>query len=178
MKTTQSFCQPLLFLNFLSRFPESWFCQTVKMTTKLCYSIFILKHRDEQIEDWYLYGDAEVQHGNTGVAMPAHVCCSAATVSVSWIVAISRQRCSRSTKIILWLHFRRLWGFWEKHLLYLETHNCAKACYYIVSNCYRITPIDFCKFLIKQLIYSGITWKRNAHNCIELQCTSDLKKNI
>lgn len=25
MKTTQSFCQPLLFLNFLSRYPESWF---------------------------------------------------------------------------------------------------------------------------------------------------------
>lgn len=25
MNTTQSFCQPLLFLNFLSKFPESWF---------------------------------------------------------------------------------------------------------------------------------------------------------
>ena len=25
MKTTQSFCQPLLFLNFLSRYPDNWF---------------------------------------------------------------------------------------------------------------------------------------------------------
>ncbi len=112
---------------------------TVKMMTKL------LQHFHTQTQRWADGGlvplcDAEVQHGNTGVAMPAHMCCRVAAVkSVSWIVAISRQRCSRSRKIILWLHFRRPWPFWEKHLLYLETHNCAKACYCIVSNCYRIT---------------------------------------
>ena len=64
---------------------------------------------------WYLHGHAEVHHGDTGVAVPAHVHHSVATVG-----GLALQRGAWGTEVILWLlvsHCDLIRGFcrmWQK----------------------------------------------------------------